>query len=80
MEFKFDCLRHEEGTWQNFLADWKAQCAAFEEDFSTYENGPISVVQDLAVGTASRSTGAYALHDGERYCAMCQVNVASSRI
>lgn len=74
MAFEFICLREEDGTWERFLIDWKSQCADLDEDFSIYENEPVGVVHDLVAGEVRNDAAAYALHDGTRFCAMCQVN------
>jgi hypothetical protein len=74
MGIKFVRLETESGTWNDLLEDWQAQCASFGEDFAVYENEPIGVVRDLAEGPRRDDAAAFALHDGERYAAMCQVN------
>lgn len=71
---KFVRLRSEDDTWQAFQADWKRQCEELSGDFDLYENGPFDVVRSLAEGNVDPDAAAYALHDGARYGAMCQVN------
>jgi hypothetical protein len=74
MPFEFVHLCKALGTWDKFVRDWESQCSELEEDFSCYELEPIGVVKDLAEGPVQPDAAAYALYDGERYAAMCQVN------
>jgi hypothetical protein len=74
MAIKFVRLESETGTWGELIDDWKSQCDAFGEDFASYENEPIGVVKDLAEGPRRNDAAAFALHDGDRYAAVCQVN------
>ncbi|WP_457796067.1 hypothetical protein [Methylocystis sp. S23] len=74
MAIQFVRLEKETGSWDGLIDDWKAQCAAFGEDFCAYENEPIGVVRALAEGPRRKDAAAFALHDGVRYAAICQVN------
>ncbi len=74
MGHDFRRLHATDGTWDDFIKDWESQCVEYDEDFSYYLRGPIDVVRDLAEGMLRKDAGAFALHDGYRYCAMCQIN------
>jgi hypothetical protein len=75
MANEFIRLNAKLGSWNNFVEDWKQQCASLDEDFSTYELEPIGVVRDLAEGVCRSDAAAYALHDGSIFAAMCQINL-----
>lgn len=68
-------LLADDGTWQGFSTDWKAQCEALNEEFENYAEATFSVVSDL-IDTEHRKAGVFALHNGTQYDAMCQINRA----
>lgn len=75
MAGNFQRLLAADGSWKDFIKDWETQCEAFDEDFSMYTNGPLTVVKDVAETPECNTEAAvYAYHDGERFAAMCQVN------
>ncbi|WP_439605455.1 hypothetical protein [Shinella sp.] len=76
MTFSITRLLKNDGTWEAFRADWEAQCAAYDEDFSTYAEGTFAVVKDL-VETEGEAAGLFAVKVDNAHVSMCQLNKAS---
>lgn len=74
---KFIRLLADDETWDEFEADWRAQCGRLEEDFDYYAEGTFSIVDEI-VQNEQRRAGVFALRDedSDSYSAMCQVNKA----
>jgi hypothetical protein len=75
MKFEIVRLQDNDGTWENFEADWKSQCEAHKEDFSEYASGTFSVVRDLAK-TEEESAGVFAFRVDGKHASFCQLNRA----
>lgn len=63
-------------SWEGFEKDWREQCERYEEDLEDYAGAVFPVFKSL-IEDPSSVAGVYALHDGERYLAVCQLNCAS---
>jgi len=72
---QFVRLLKENGTWQEFEADWRAQCDAIGEDFEFYAGSTIAVVGDL-ISSEQKNAGVFGLKIDGSYAAMCQINRA----
>ncbi len=74
MDHQLEELRVEDGSWGDFEADWRNQCAAFQEEFEQYAVGSIPVLQSVA-GEPRDDCGVFALkaEDGS-FAAVAQVN------
>lgn len=72
---EFVRLLRDNGTWDAFETDWRAQCESLGEDFEFYAGSTFSVIGDL-VAREQRNAGVFALKIGDKYPAMCQVNKA----
>ena len=63
----------KDGTWAALRADWHQQCAVFGEDLDNYAVGAFSILEPLAMDGHPKAE-VYALHNGQDYDAVCQVN------
>lgn len=74
MDHQLAKLRASDGSWNEFEADWKAQCETFGEDFSQYAIGSIPVLKEVAADDRD-DVGIYALRSEEGgFAAVAQVN------
>ncbi|UWQ83192.1 hypothetical protein [Leisingera caerulea] len=64
------------GSWQELMTDWEAQCAEYSENLSDYAIASLPVLAELATGAQLKNAGVYVLKDGANHLAACQANVA----
>lgn len=72
---EFVRLLKDNGTWDEFEADWRGQCDALGEDFDFYAGSTFTVVSDL-IASEKRNAGVFALKMDGVFAAMCQINKA----
>lgn len=60
-------------SWRNIKEQWKHEAETAGEDFSTFAIGTFAALDPLAAQDASKA-GLFALYDGEKAHAICQVN------
>ncbi|NTF43056.1 hypothetical protein [Rhizobium rhizogenes] len=76
VEGEFVRLLEDDGTWQAFQDDWRAQCEPFEEDFDTYAEATFSAVREI-IEKEKKKAGVFALRIEGKHVAMCQINTAA---
>jgi len=76
MDYEVIRLLTSDGTWEAFKQDWEAQCAAYDEEFSSYAEGTFSIVSDLATQEGA-AAGLFAVKINGTHVSMCQLNRAS---
>lgn len=62
-----------DGSWPEFVADWKSQCERAHEDFAQYAVGSFDVLSGLATAP-EKNAGVYALRLEDAHAAVCQAN------
>lgn len=62
-----------DGTWQQLIDDWAAQCRMYGEDFETYAIATMPVLENLAANP-ERNAGVYAVERDDHIGAVCQLN------
>ncbi|EGL64426.1 hypothetical protein AGRO_2635 [Agrobacterium sp. ATCC 31749] len=75
MAYSFIRLSADDGSWDAFEADWRAQCEQLEEDFESYAGLTFSAVENIVKQTHAKA-GVFALKDDDSHVVMCQVNCA----
>jgi hypothetical protein len=60
-------------SWLNIKEQWKKEAETASEDFSTFAIGTFAALDPL-VGKDAAKAGLFALYEGERAHAICQVN------
>jgi hypothetical protein len=76
LEAEFVKILKEDGSYDDFRADWETQLAGSDYDgFENYQPLTFSILEQV-IDTNEKKSGAYALKIKGQYLAICQLNVA----
>ena len=66
-------LKKDDGSWDNLVSEWKAQCQSFDEDYSQFAMASLPVLAECAE-SADISEGVFALREESKTRVICRAN------
>jgi len=73
--FELRRIQKSDGSWDEFLGDWRAQCEGVGEDFCDYASEPLSVLETV-IDSSDPTTWVVGVWNGEHFFGACLVNSA----